>query len=320
VCGQCHAREAELFRASPKRLAFEGHAELMASAGDGGCADCHELPQAPLRRTVSFTECATCHGNHGIVRATVAMLSPLPETPCEFCHEPAGGDEAIVQERGGVRRRYEALRNALLEQAAARGLQGAGRFEWLVEQATTLPPHTTAAPEEGAAKLRPEFRTLFTKFRIGAVHDASAVPAAAHGTARRCADCHAPDEDTARETGTVFVEHMRRLTTSTARAERLLLAARRGGVDVRPIATQVDAAVAAQIELEVLVHTFSSAPDGPFLAKYSEGVKHAESALAGARTALDELGSRRRGLLVFLGLLALALIALALKIRALSPD
>lgn len=116
---------------------------------------------------------------------------------------------------------------------------------------------------------------------------------------------------------------MRLLTTALARAERLLLAARRGGVEVRQVVPDVDAAVAAQIELEVLVRTFSSAPDGPFLAKYREGIQHAKSALAGARAALDELGSRRRGLVVFLGLLVLALVEMFkmfLKIRQLSQD
>jgi hypothetical protein len=136
----------------------------------------------------------------------------------------------------------------------------------------------------------------------------------------RCADCHAPDAGRALATGAAFVEHMRLLTTATARAERLLLAARRGGVEVRQAAPEVDAAVAAQIELEVLIHTFSSAPDGAFLAKYREGIKHAENAGAGARAGLDELGSRRRGLFVFLGLLAVALVAMVLKIRQLSQD
>jgi hypothetical protein len=100
----------------------------------------------------------------------------------------------------------------------------------------------------------------------------------------------------------------------------MLLAARRGGVEVRHAVPHVDAAVAAQIELGVLVHIFSSAPDGAFLAKYREGIKHADSALAAARTGLDELAGRRRGLLVFLGLLACAVVAMVLKIRQLSND
>jgi Cytochrome c3 len=322
VCGQCHAREAELFRASPKKDAFESHRELMAGAGEAGCADCHEQPQARLRRMVSFTECATCHGNHGIARATVAMLSPLPDTPCEFCHEPVGSGGELVEASERVQRRYESLHKHLLEQAAAKGLEGAARFDWLVEQARALPVHTQAgSTQPGGPMLRPEFLRLFTKFRIGKTHDASperpGQPAVEAGILR-CADCHGADAGTALETGKAFVEHMRLLTTATARAERLLLAARRGGVEVRQAVPHVDAAVAAQIELEVLIHGFSSAPDGAFLAKYREGIKHAESAVAGARTGLDELGSRRRGLLVFLGLLAIAVVAMVLKIRQLS--
>ena len=313
VCGQCHAREAELFRASPKAVAFEQHEALMAGAGEAGCADCHDSPQATLRRTVSFTQCATCHGNHGITRATIEMLSPLPETPCEFCHEQEPGDEGARAQS-----RYESLRSALLQQAAATGLRGPALFEWLVAQARTLPTHTTAPSATGASpSLRPEFERLFTKFRIGTAENTAA---AATSTALSCASCHPPDEGAAVATGKAFVDHMRLLTSATARAQRLLLVARRGGVEVRQVEPHVDAAVAAQIELEVLVHTFSSAPDGPFLAKYDDGIKHAQSALVGARAGLDELGTRRRGLLVFLGILALALIALILKIRQLSGD
>jgi hypothetical protein len=324
VCGQCHAREAELFRASPKKAAFESHRDLMAGAGEAGCGDCHDQPQAPLRRTVSFTECATCHGNHGIARATVALLSPLPDTPCEFCHEPVSRGGELVEASKRVQHHYESLRKRLLEQADRKGLQGAARFDWLVEQARALPVHTLAGSTgAGGPTLRPEFQRLFIKFRIGETHDWSSSQAA--GTAGEpvilhCADCHATDGSTALETGKAFVEQMRLLTTATARAERMLLAARRGGVEVRHAVPDVDAAVAAQIELGVLVHTFSSAPDGAFLTKYREGIKHADSALAGARSALDELAGRRRGLLVFLGLLACALVAMVLKIRQLSND
>jgi hypothetical protein len=251
------------------------------------------------------------------------MLSPLPDTPCEFCHEPGGSEGELVEASARVQRRYESVRTALLQQAATKGLQGAARFEWLVEQARALPFHTQAGSKEpGRPTLRPEFERLFTKFRIGTTHDTNPERGgqpALESVILRCEDCHGPD-DKALETGKTFVEHMRLLTTATARAERLLLAARRGGVEVRHAAPDVDAAVAAQIELEVLVHGFSSAHDGAFLAKYREGIEHAESAVAEARTGLGELGTRRRGLLVFLGLLAVALVAMVLKIRQLSQD
>src|SRR5262245_15515981 len=112
----------------------------------------------------------------------------------------------------------------------------------------------------------------------------------------------------------------RPLTTSTARAERMLLAARRGGVELRKVTPELDAAVTAQIELQVLVHTFSSAPEGKFVTRYREGMQHAEQALAGVREALHELASRRRGLVVFLGFLVLVLVAMVLKIRQISRE
>ena len=323
VCGQCHAREAELFRASPKEPAFERHRELLAGAGEAGCAECHDPPPARLRRTVAFTQCATCHGNHGIARATVAMLSPLPETPCEFCHEPSGAGGEAIEASARVQHRYEAMRKVLLEQANAKGLQGMARFDWLVERALALPTHTTAGvTDSGNPALRPEFQRLFLKFRIGKAHETFTETGGAQveSTVLRCADCHTAGEGTGLQVGEAFVDHLRRLTSATARAERLLLAARRGGVEVREVVPHVDAAVATQIELEVLVHTFSSASDGAFLAKYRDGLVHAESAVAGARAGLEELRSRRRGLFVFLGLLALALVAMVLKIRQISRD
>jgi hypothetical protein len=325
VCGQCHGREAEVFRASPKAAGFERHQQFMAAVGAEGCAACHAGPPAELGRTVSFTQCTTCHGNHGIVRATVAMLSPLPETPCEFCHEsvPRGGKVIEASER--VQRHFERTKKSLLEEAHANGLEGAARFDWLVDQALALPVHTTAAGSQGAGgpQLRPEFQVLFTKFRIGKTSYTYEDPGSGRQVRAkllRCTDCHAPGEGVGSETAQTFVDHMRQLTTATARAERLWLAARRGGVEVREVTPHVDAAVASQIELEVLVHSFSAAPDDQFLVKYSEGMKHAEEALAGARRGLDELAARRRGLVVFLGLLVLVLIAMVLKIRDLSRE
>jgi hypothetical protein len=310
VCGQCHGREAELFRASPKATAFEAHGEYMKEAGAAGCAGCHPPPSpaATLEKTVAFTQCSTCHGNHGIVRATATLLEPLPAKPCDFCHEAAGtGGGDPLEASASVQQRYESTVAALLQEASARGLEGGARFDWLVDRALEIPAHTRRTEAPGAVHLGPEFARLFDKFRIGKTHGLV-----------RCGRCHAPEEtgDTAGlATARIFVDHMRRLTIATARAERMLLAAQRGGVNVRHVAPEVDAAVVAQIELEVLVHTFSIAPDGKFMTRHREGMEHAQRAIGGAREALDELGSRRRGLMVFLGFLALVLIALVLKIR-----
>ncbi len=323
VCGQCHAREAELFRASPKGEAFEVHRAYMNEAGAAGCASCHAPPSplATLGTTVAFVQCATCHGNHGIVRATMAMLAPLPSTPCDFCHVASGPGGDVIEATETVQRNYERTRAGLLQEASGKGFDDLARFDWLIDRALEIPAHTTRTA--GNSNLVPDFGRLFTKFRIGKSHytyegsDGTTVRA----NLVRCPDCHASTGAKDRmgpETGKVFVEHMRRLTTTTARAERMLLAARRGGVDLRTVMPHIDAAVTAQIELEVLVHTFSGAPDGKFMIRYQDGIQHAESAVAGAREALAELGSRRRGLAVFLGVLGLVLVAMVLKIRQLS--
>ena len=111
---------------------------------------------------------------------------------------------------------------------------------------------------------------------------------------------------------------MNELTALTASAERVLLAARRGGVEAHRGLSEVEQAVAAQIALEALVHTFSTADGGAFDRQHRTGVEHARAALAAGHEALDELAARRRGLGVALAIIVLCLIGLALKIRQVS--
>ena len=61
VCGQCHARQAELFQASPHKAAFD-------KAG--------------------FGECLRCHSNHEISKPTDQMLGTGAGSVCITCHKP----------------------------------------------------------------------------------------------------------------------------------------------------------------------------------------------------------------------------------------
>jgi hypothetical protein len=330
VCGQCHGREAELFRASRKHEGFRNHNDLLAGAEGAGCAACHEPPepQAALETLQGFSECTSCHGNHAVVRPTVAMLSRLPETPCAFCHEGPGAPAEAVPEPETKRQNYQRMKATLLAAAARLGLRDDERFDWLVDRALALPTHTLtegAAPAE-VRGLRPEFERLFTKFRIGKVHFTYEDPATGkpvRSAVVRCADCHAASPALASEpvglrTGEAMLARMRELTGLIARAERILLQARRGGVETRQALQEIDGAVDDQIELEVLAHSFSSDPKGAFVSKQQEGVAHARAALAAGQRALDELSYRRRGLGVSLLLIVLVLVGLALKIRQIS--
>jgi hypothetical protein len=329
VCGQCHGREAEIFRGSPKHDGFEAHNEYLADAGEEGCALCHEAPQAQVTQLRQFTECATCHANHGVVRPTVAMFGVLPNEPCAFCHEGPAAGELPVLEPEKSRQNFEETRDKLLAQAAEAGLEGAILFDWLVDQALGVDAHSLAGEFEGGAQqLRPEFETLFRKFRIGKTHYTYEDPVSGRmvrADVVRCNLCHqstALDEDspTGAVTGVEFVNGMRDLTARTARAERILLAAKRGGVETRQALLSIDQSVDAQIGLEVLVHAFSSDPESEFMQQHDAGLAHAETALEQAQGALEELAERRRWLGFVLVAVILVLIALAWKIRVVSAQ
>ncbi|HEU5163367.1 MAG TPA: cytochrome c3 family protein, partial [Thermoanaerobaculia bacterium] len=317
VCGQCHGREAELFRTSTKQAGFETHNSFLSGEG---CSGCHEAIPAPPGGMTHFSECATCHQHHGVIRPTVALLAPLPATPCAFCHEPAQKEgDAVVQEREKTKENYVRTRDALIASAANMKLDGDARFDWMVDQAQALPVHVIRGEEGAPPILRPEFARLFQKFRIGKTHYTYTDPVTKKEVpvpVVRCTDCHKDPEGAGLKTASAILSRMQLLTGLTARAERNLLAARRGGVEVRQAAAELDAAVDSQIELEVLVHRFEV--DGAFAEKQAEGLKHANAALQAGEGSLGELTYRRRGLIVALAIIVLVLIALGLKIRDLS--
>lgn len=313
VCGQCHAREAELFRKSPKQLQWQEHTELMAGAE---CNACHDGKRAELRLS-HFTECVTCHENHGVVRPTVAMIGVLPDTPCAFCHEGIGPLATRVAEPEKKAENFRTTRTSLLKTAEGLGLRGDARFDWLVDRAQQLPPHLVAGRPGEDPRLRPEFARLFDKFRIGKTHytyrDATtgrdvAVPV------RGCDDCHEGGEGAGHVNALAYLDATRSVTSMIARSERILLTAQRGGVEVRKAREALDSAVDSQIELETLVHTFSAEP---VQKKQTEGLQFAEAALVAGQQSLGELVFRRRGLFAALAVIGLVLIGLTLTIRRL---
>jgi hypothetical protein len=322
VCGQCHGREADLFRGSPKHDGFLSHNEYLADAGEARCAACHEPPASGVTEVAAFSECVTCHGNHAVVRPTVVLLEPLPSTPCAFCHEPIGPLAEAVPEPEGRAANYARVLGELTRELA--DLEGEALFNALVEPAQQLEHHTRpGATDEMDRVLRPEFERLFTKFRIGTTTYTYPDPVTGEPVTERvvrCGDCHSqgPEASAGGAAGAELVRRMRELTALTARAERIVLNARRGGVQVGPALDSIDRAVDAQIELEVLVHAFDVSEGSAFLVKHAEGLEHAEAALNEGQRALDQLAFRRMGLAVSLVFIGLVLVGLALKIRQLG--
>ncbi len=320
VCGQCHGREAELFRASPKEAGFRQHGEFLEGTGGAACDTCHEMPKefADLGSVHALTECTTCHGNHGVLRPTVAMLGPLPETPCDFCHRPIDQDvEAVSSSESDVQ--VDRARSELVAEGKDQGLEGAGLFDWLVDRSLQLTDHTEPAPEGSQRKPRAEFMRLFEKLRIGRTTSTETVADGRKMTVARvrCSECHAEGstESTGAQVAARYLDRITRLSSVTAAADRALLQARRGGVETRPALDDIDQAVESSIELQVLVHGFSADPQSDFSKKYEEGMGAARKAIAAGGEALNELRSRRRGLVVALVFIGLTLIGLYVKIR-----
>ncbi len=317
VCGQCHGREAEVFRASGKWEAFEVHNEFLPDAGEEGCAACHDaLPEA-AHETARFTECSSCHDHHSVVRPTIAMLAPLPETPCDMCH--GLGPDEVSHEREDARQRQQELQSLLVAASRDAGLTGDALFDQLVDDALAVPQHTIAGAE--ASSLKPEFERLFLKYRIGKTYFTHLDPASGETVRRkitRCDSCHT-EGSTGLEVAGQLMDQMRELTRRGARAERILLAARRGGVETGKAALAIDHTVDAQIDLQVLLHGFSAEEGTAFAAARTEGLEHARVALDSGEEALGELRFRRVGLGVTLFFVMLVAVGLALKIRELPP-
>jgi len=99
VCGQCHARQAELFQTSPHKSAFDQK---------------------------QLGECITCHSNHAIAKPGDAMIGTQQGALCINCH--SNGDKGFVA-AGTMRSRIEELiagidkSKTILDQAERKGME-----------------------------------------------------------------------------------------------------------------------------------------------------------------------------------------------------
>ena len=99
VCGQCHARQGELFQASPHKVAFDNQ---------------------------GFGECIKCHSNHNIAAPTDELLGTGEKSVCVSCHKP--GEKGFVV-AGDMRSRIDGLlgqiekSREILERAERAGME-----------------------------------------------------------------------------------------------------------------------------------------------------------------------------------------------------
>jgi len=99
VCGQCHARQAELFQTSPHKKAFDDR---------------------------QFGECITCHSNHAILKPNDSMIGTQQGALCINCH--SNGDKGFAA-AGMMRTRIDDLiagidkSTGILNQAERKGME-----------------------------------------------------------------------------------------------------------------------------------------------------------------------------------------------------
>ncbi|HET9525759.1 MAG TPA: cytochrome c3 family protein [Pyrinomonadaceae bacterium] len=99
VCGQCHARQADLFQTSPHKAAFDQQ---------------------------GLAECVTCHSNHDIAVPTDQMIGTEQGALCVNCH--SSGDKGFVA-AGQMRSRIDELiasidkSNDILSLAERKGME-----------------------------------------------------------------------------------------------------------------------------------------------------------------------------------------------------
>jgi len=99
VCGQCHARQAELFQTSPHKKAFDDK---------------------------QLGECITCHSNHAILKPNDAMIGTQQGALCINCH--SNGDKGFAA-AGMMRTRIDELiagidkSTGILNQAERKGME-----------------------------------------------------------------------------------------------------------------------------------------------------------------------------------------------------
>jgi len=99
VCGQCHARQAELFQTSPHKKAFDDK---------------------------QLGECITCHSNHAILKPNDALIGTQQGALCINCH--SSGDKGFAA-AGMMRTRIDELiasidkSTSILTQAERKGME-----------------------------------------------------------------------------------------------------------------------------------------------------------------------------------------------------
>ncbi len=317
VCGQCHGREANLFRQSAKK-------ELFDEMGKG--------------------ECAVCHGHHMILHPTPEMFHS--ESAPRLTKGTIARTDPIEAHLGALEvgeRVTLSWRLVIAPHLASDDVRLHHRIEIAAHgiqpvflDATVLPEHRVADSETPRLVEAESFRVgltidplsgdpvktgdaLLFQIELEATQEVQSVTIRdlpGEGlqpvSGSVCLGCHSSGDDCDQATERM-VAAIGDLDRELRHAADLLHEAEVAGMEVSGAQFELKSkGVTAAVESRALIHTFD--PE-KLIQRAGEGMEVAESARTSALAALQEIQNRRKGLAVALGLIAVLLIGLYAKIR-----
>lgn len=318
VCGQCHGREAILFRASFKKQLYDG---------------------------MGVPECIVCHGNHRIKHPTPdlfhGLASPAVSAGKVVDDDPVSADLGDLAPGSAASTTFRAVLRPHLNpgdpKLSHRIVVSADGQAPIILDATVQPGAEELHSKAGRAASGPLDAKLTIDAPSGLPVEAGDamlyrvdVRAAAdrpltHVTVMSqpgegvqpvrgsvCLTCHQPGDSCDKASERMYGALMS-LDSDIRRATALLRNAELAGMDVSTSLFELKSkGVTAAVEARALIHSFD--PDR-LVKRSEEGRQVASVALQAGKSAFAELQYRRKGLAVSLILVGLVLAALYIKIR-----
>lgn len=318
LCGSCHARPEIMRRFNPNiptdevaRFQTSVHGQRLA-AGDAKVATC-----------------TSCHGTHPI-RAASDNRSPVfpsnvPAT-CARCH----ADAAYMKPYGISTAQFDDYRASVHGQAVLeRGSKQAPSCNGCHGNHGAVPPGVDSVANV-CAQCHSSERDLFVRspHRAAFAGMGLAQCIVCHsdhrilrpsdemiGTAAPavCAQCHTPGTRGGQAAAAIR-KGLEDLKASLATAEEIISRAERAGVDMTDAKLPINDATTQLIIARNLVHSLSLRE---VQSAAAEGVGFTRRAAEMGRAGLAEVAFRRRGLVLFLAVIAVLLAGLYLKVKAL---
>ena len=319
LCGGCHGDAARMRQFNPS-LRVDQLTEYRTS-GHG---------KALAKGDAMVATCASCHGAHGVLAVTDARSPVYPTRIAETCNG-CHGDSGLMAAHKLPSDIYAKYRRSV-------------HFETLTKKGDLSAPtcnschgnHGAAPPQVASVanvcgtchaifadqfKASPHEAAFADMGLPGCVtcHESHAIvhptdEALADGSESKCADCHEPGTKGAAAAAAMYAD-LKRLRENTAAAKEQLRIEAEAGMEVSRIQFDLARADEALTKARADVHYFSPAAVEKAVA---EGLAVTRSSREAATRVHAERQFRRKGLFASLGLIVVAIVALAAKIRDLE--